>query len=315
MEISGKRSPRWLYLLYGNATVEGFYGNDTMRFGNVGTSQLIVPGTIFGQAVKLHEHFVGRHIDGILGLAFSSMAEGRGEPPFERAVKLGRVKPIFTIYMKHVGRESGVYGGEITYGGLDGQHCDGSIVYHSLSLATYWQFKVKDFTETRIRQEKKLLVTKMRMIEVNSLFFVSVILSMYLMLKITTFTSGNFSAASILWVAMSDTVSSVIGAPVAIAEAVAKQFNADYNAEDDKYYINCNAKPVFVFGIGNEKYTVGSTNLVIQIRENECILALSGYGAPYWGPNWIFGVPFIREYCNIYDVANKRIGFAMSLRN
>lgn len=46
-------------LQYGNASVEGFYGNDTIRFGSVGTSQLIVPGTVFGQAVKLHDYFIG----------------------------------------------------------------------------------------------------------------------------------------------------------------------------------------------------------------------------------------------------------------
>ncbi|RCN45393.1 hypothetical protein ANCCAN_08614, partial [Ancylostoma caninum] len=97
-----KTHGKWKYR-YGNATVEGFYGNDTVRFGNAGISQLSVPGTIFGQAVKLHEQFVGRHIDGILGLAFASLAEGRGEPPFERAVKLGLVHPIFTIYLKHSG--------------------------------------------------------------------------------------------------------------------------------------------------------------------------------------------------------------------
>ncbi|RCN45394.1 hypothetical protein ANCCAN_08615 [Ancylostoma caninum] len=114
---------------------------------------------------------------------------------------------------------------------------------------------------------------------------------------------------------MSDTVSPVIGVPVAIAEAIAKQFGAYYDAEDDTYYINCNAKPTFVIGIGLDKYTIDSENLVIKIREGECILALSSYHAPYWGPNWIFGIPFIRQYCNIYDVANKRIGFSKSRQN
>ncbi|KAL6743366.1 hypothetical protein Aduo_016411 [Ancylostoma duodenale] len=208
-----KTHGKWKFR-YDNATVEGFYGNDTMRFGNDGISQLIVPGTIFGQAIKLHDHFVGRHIDGILGMGFSSLAEGRGEPPFERAVKLGLVHPIFTIYLKHAGRAGNVYGGEITYGGRDMQHCDHLIVYHNITLATYWQFKIHNFT------------------------------------------SGDFSATSVLWVAMSDTVSPFIGAPVAIAEAIAKQFDANYNAEDDKYYINCNAKPTFVFGIGLDKYTI-----------------------------------------------------------
>ncbi|KIH49026.1 hypothetical protein ANCDUO_20900 [Ancylostoma duodenale] len=36
---------------------------------------------------------------------------------------------------------------------------------------------------------------------------------------------------------------------------------------------------------------------------------MPGFGM---GPSWILGDPFIREYCNIYDVGNKQIGFAKS---
>lgn len=32
------------------------------------------------------------------------------------------------------------------------------------------------------------------------------------------------------------------------------------------------------------------------------------------GPSWILGDPFIRQYCQIYDVGNKRMGFAPSLQ-
>lgn len=34
-----------------------------------------------------------------------------------------------------------------------------------------------------------------------------------------------------------------------------------------------------------------------------------------FGPTWIFGDPFIRQYCQIYDIGNERIGFAESLQS
>jgi len=29
-----------------------------------------------------------------------------------------------------------------------------------------------------------------------------------------------------------------------------------------------------------------------------------------FGLSWILGDPFIRQYCNVFDLGNKRIGFA-----
>ncbi|EYC31698.1 hypothetical protein Y032_0003g1190 [Ancylostoma ceylanicum] len=83
--------------------------------------------------------------------------------------------------------------------------------------------------------------------------------------------------------------------------------------EHDLYYIDCNAKPSITLTVGKHRYTIESKNLIIRVDENTCILALRGYGA-FWGANWILGAPFIRQFCNIYDVGNKQIGFANSLQ-
>lgn len=51
-------------------------------------------------------------IDGILGLAFQSLAVDGITPPFINAVQQGLVdEPVFTVFMKHVGGEySGLIG-------------------------------------------------------------------------------------------------------------------------------------------------------------------------------------------------------------
>ncbi|EYB84819.1 hypothetical protein Y032_0309g2065 [Ancylostoma ceylanicum] len=89
---------------YMGSSVEGFFGNDTIRFGAEETEQLIVPGTVFGQAKRIAPLFGPTHIEGILGLAFKSLAIDGFTPPLIRAIDLKLFdQPIFTAYFKRVG--------------------------------------------------------------------------------------------------------------------------------------------------------------------------------------------------------------------
>ncbi|EYB84822.1 hypothetical protein Y032_0309g2068 [Ancylostoma ceylanicum] len=89
--------------------------------------------------------------DGMLGLAFEEIAVGQVTPPFHRAVQLGLLdQPIFTVFLKQVGREENVYGGTITYGGVDVEHCEQPVIYEPLTLPLWWQFKVKGVSTGRL---------------------------------------------------------------------------------------------------------------------------------------------------------------------
>ncbi|KHJ96362.1 hypothetical protein OESDEN_03675, partial [Oesophagostomum dentatum] len=88
---------------YGTGDAKGFFGNDTVRFGAEGTKQLEVPGCQFGQADSIADFFVGHPIDGILGMAFSTLSARKVVPVFEQAYTLGLVEPIFTVYYKRAG--------------------------------------------------------------------------------------------------------------------------------------------------------------------------------------------------------------------
>ncbi|EYB84816.1 hypothetical protein Y032_0309g2065 [Ancylostoma ceylanicum] len=132
------------YFQYMGSSVEGFFGNDTIRFGAEETEQLIVPGTVFGQAKRIAPLFGPTHIEGILGLAFKSLAIDGFTPPLIRAIDLKLFdQPIFTAYFKRVGEQVGVHGGHITYGGIDRDHCEEAITYERLTSASYWQFRLK----------------------------------------------------------------------------------------------------------------------------------------------------------------------------
>ncbi|KIH57868.1 hypothetical protein ANCDUO_11937 [Ancylostoma duodenale] len=84
------------------------------------------------------------NFDGILGLAFKAMAVNGVTPPFIRAASLGLVdQPIFTVFLKRVGREENVYGGPITYGGLDDENCGRQVIYEPVTEPFFWKFKMK----------------------------------------------------------------------------------------------------------------------------------------------------------------------------
>ncbi|KIH43357.1 eukaryotic aspartyl protease [Ancylostoma duodenale] len=92
---------------YGTGSASGIIGQDIVRFGSPGTNQLVVPGCVFGQATSLAPFFARQPIDGILGLAFKSIAVDGVTPPFLKAVDDHLVdQPVFTVFLEHVGGSS-----------------------------------------------------------------------------------------------------------------------------------------------------------------------------------------------------------------
>jgi hypothetical protein len=59
---------------------------------------LVIPKVTFGQATHLASFFTGQELDGILGLAFPSIAEAKVKPVFQEAIDQGLVQaPMFTV--------------------------------------------------------------------------------------------------------------------------------------------------------------------------------------------------------------------------
>ncbi|WKY12986.1 hypothetical protein Q1695_004086 [Nippostrongylus brasiliensis] len=257
---------------YGTGSASGFLGMDVVRFGSPGTDQLVVPNTVFGQATYLAPFFAGQAIDGILGLAFTSIAVKGVTPPFINAINQGLVdQPIFTVFMKHFSDNVNVDGGVYTYGGLDTENCGPVIAYQPLSSATYWQFTMSGVRSGRFNLQKNYQV-------------------------------------------ISDTGTSFIGAPYNAAQGIARAVGAQFDQENQVYFIDCDANPSVDLIIGGRAYTLSGRNLVVPAGNGYCLLPIFGMNGGGFGPAWILGDPFIRQYCNVHDVAQQRIGFANSLQ-
>lgn len=50
--------------------------------------------------------------------------------------------------------------------------------------------------------------------------------------------------------------------------------------------------------------------LIVYQDSNTCVFTFFPFEFGGFGPSWILGDPFIRQYCNIYDFVNKQVGFA-----
>uniref|UniRef100_A0A914WZ96 Peptidase A1 domain-containing protein n=1 Tax=Plectus sambesii TaxID=2011161 RepID=A0A914WZ96_9BILA len=268
-----KNDGRKWSIYYGSGSANGFLGMDTTCFGGIGTKQLCVVNNTFGQAVHIAPFFEYDAYDGILGMAFQSLAVDHVMPPLIQAISQGLLdQPIFTVWLTHVGLAGNVPGGgRYTYGGLDSDNCGPVIAYVPLSSATYWQFRMGGVS------------------------------------------SGSYSSGA-GWEVISDTGTSFIGAPLSIVTQLASVVGATFDNQYSSYFINCQASsPDIVFTIGTQQYVVKKENYIIPFGSGRCEFTFFAKTGGGFGPTWILGDTFIRQYCNIHDIGQTRIGFALAL--
>jgi hypothetical protein len=259
---------------YGSGWARGFQGTDTVRFGPAGSDQLVIPKTTFAQATDFDEEMVQSPFDGILGLAFQTISVNHVRPPFLNALDQNIVdQGIFTVYLETDNGETdeAPSGGVFTFGGLDTDNCDPVQGWVPLEDETWWEIAID-----QIWIGKK---------------------------NVSTSTSYGIS----------DTGTSLLIGDTKKVKIIAKQAKAKYNSQYGVYLIKCDASydPI-TFQMNGQEYKLGPQvlNMDVGIGNNWCLFAPLPMDMSEFGIDWILGDPFIRQYCNVYDVENYRIGFA-----
>ncbi|TKR70227.1 hypothetical protein L596_022277 [Steinernema carpocapsae] len=214
--------------------------------------------------------FDNQPLDGLVGLAFQSIAVDNVVPPVINAINQGILDaPVFTIWMEDRGDSNNVQGGVFTYGGIDTQHCGKDLTYVPLSSASYWQFSISGVTVGSVSVKRN-------------------------------------------WEIISDSGTSLINAPDEVVDQIAVELNAQFD-ELGYLYVQCSGNPDIIFTIGDNRYAIKERHYLINRSDpNLCLVALEKAGTPngFDSPEWILGDPWIRQFCNVYDVGQKRIGFA-----
>ncbi|WKY14012.1 hypothetical protein Q1695_004667 [Nippostrongylus brasiliensis] len=229
----------------------------------------------FAMATNIAEVFGYQPIDGIFGLGWPALAEKGVTPPVQNVLKQ-LDKPLFTVWMdRKVKPSKGESGGLITFGDLDKYNCVPTVNYVNLSSLTYWQFPIDGFSFGQYSQKKTEE-------------------------------------------AISDTGTSWIGAPPNAVYIIARQLGARFHPIYELYSMPCyamRALPNLTFTIGGHDYAIPSVEYVLDmgLPDQQCALTFFEMNSGGFGPAWILGDTFIRSYCNIHDIGQKRIGFAKSI--
>eukprot|EP01079_Euglenida_sp_SAG-EU17-18_P007092 gene7092-1267_t len=107
---------------------------------------LNIPNCTFAEtSVEPGVAFVEAKFDGVLGMAWQTIAVDNVVPVFNQGASAGLIKPaMFGFWLSKSGTSVGS-GGELTLGGYDNSHFTGQINWVPLSSESYWEVKLDGF--------------------------------------------------------------------------------------------------------------------------------------------------------------------------
>jgi hypothetical protein len=253
------------------------YGSGSCRgklgVDTLGFAGMTIMNQMFGYSTTIADVFGYQPHDGIMGLGWPSLAVDQVVPPVQNLLPQLDM-PLFVAWLDLKGLVFGDgSGGLLTYGAMDMVNCDANVDYVTLSSQTYWQFTMGGYT-------------------IGS-------------------QSNNRNSEVI-----SDTGTSWIGGPTADINNIVTATGARYDANNQLYYLPCNTAnlPDLVLMIGGKPYPIPSPEYVedLELGGGNCAITFFAFNGGGFGPAWILGDTFIRQYCNVYHVGNGAIGFSMA---
>ncbi|KAK1801411.1 hypothetical protein P4O66_023083 [Electrophorus voltai] len=120
-----------LSIQYGTGSMTGYLGYDTVTVGGIS-----VQNQIFGLSESEAPFMATMVADGILGLAYQTIASDDATPVFDNMMNQGLVsQDVFSVYLS----SSGEQGSVLLLGEIDSSYYTGNIYWIPLSSETYYQ--------------------------------------------------------------------------------------------------------------------------------------------------------------------------------
>uniref|UniRef100_V5HCK7 Putative cathepsin d n=1 Tax=Ixodes ricinus TaxID=34613 RepID=V5HCK7_IXORI len=260
-------------IVYGSGNVEGFISKDVCRIGSAKVS-----GQPLGEALVVGgESLLEAPFDGILGLAYPSIAVDGVVPVFDNMMKQGLLgeQNVFSVYRNR--DPSSKEGGEVLFGGIDHDHYKGSITYVPVTAKGYWQFHVDGVKSVSASKSAPELLCK----------------------------DGCEAIA--------DTGTSLITGPPEEVDSL-NQYLGGTKTEGGQYLLDCDkleSLPNVTFTISGKEFSLRSKDYVLKVNQQGQTLCVSGFmGLEMPQPLWILGDVFLGPYYTIFDRDQDRVGFA-----
>uniref|UniRef100_A0A670ZDG5 cathepsin E n=1 Tax=Pseudonaja textilis TaxID=8673 RepID=A0A670ZDG5_PSETE len=256
------------------------YGTGSLR-GIIGMDQVTVEGlTIVNQqfaesVTEPGNTFLDSEFDGILGLAYPSLAVDGVTPVFDNMMAQNLVDlPIFSVYMNRNPYSS--VGGELIFGGYDEAYFSGNLNWIPVTKQGYWQILLDKYV-----------------IQVG----------------------GNVAFCAEGCQAIVDTGTSLITGPSEDIKQMqtligAQPMDGEYAVECN--YLN--VMPLVTFTINGNSYPLTPEAYTVMVNSDGMNLCTSGFQSldieTADGPLWILGDVFIGQYYSVFDRGNNRVGLA-----
>ncbi|CAL8323293.1 unnamed protein product [Merluccius merluccius] len=123
---------------YGTGSMTGYLAVDTVEVGGI-----TVANQVFGMSQTEAPFMASMFADGILGLAFQSIASDNVVPVFDNMLKQNLVsQALFSVYLSSHNQGGSV----VVFGGIEESYYTGGITWIPLTSATYWQIKMDSVT-------------------------------------------------------------------------------------------------------------------------------------------------------------------------
>ncbi|XP_039551898.1 gastricsin [Passer montanus] len=236
--------------------------------------------TVTGQELGLSQEeptqpFYFADFDGILGMAFPSLAVGGTATALAGMLQQGQLaQPLFSFYFSR--QPSYEYGGELILGGIDPGLFQGDITWAPVTQKLYWQVALE---EVAIGQ------------------------------SVTSWCSQGCQA-------IVDTGTFLLTVPQEYIESILEALGAQETSYGVSYAVDCSdtpSMPPITFGIGGARLALPPAAYVLN-SNGYCTLAIEVTYLPSQDgqPLWILGNVFLKEYYTAFDMANNRVGFALS---
>lgn len=251
---------------YGTGNVAGEQGYDTVTVAGQ-----TVKKQKFATAKTVSSDFAQDPADGILGMAFSSIAQVKAPTFFENLVSSNAVSQgVFSFFL---GRSStGQSNGELFLGGTDSSKYTGSINYVPVSSATYWQIQADGASA-----------------------------------------NGKSAVSSHSAIVDSGTSLIVIGDQTIADELMKAAGATPVSGQQGLYSAPCNNLPTFSWTLGGKSYVVDPADLNGgTVSTGVCALNIVAQSLG-GGPQVILGDTFMKNWYSVFDLSQKRVGFAQSI--
>ncbi|XP_069801438.1 gastricsin [Dendropsophus ebraccatus] len=255
-------------LQYGTGSLTGILSYDTVNIQSISISQ-----QEFGLSVtEPGSNFVYAQFDGILGLAYPSIAVGGATTVMQGMIQQNLIsQPVFGFYLS--GQENTQSGGEVAFGGVDQNYYSGQIYWTPVTSETYWQIGIQGFS---INGQPTGWCSQgcQGIVDTGT--------------SLLTAPQGEFA-----------NLMQYIGA------------QEDQNGNYAVSCGNIQSLPTICFTISGVSFPLPPSAYILQ-SNGYCTVGIMPTYLPSQNgqPLWILGDVFLRQYYSVYDLGNNQVGFA-----